>query len=167
MAIGQRLYVGPSLRRLRRDRGLTQSDMAADLEVSPSYIALLERNHRPLTAEVLLKLAQTYSIDMSTLADNGSDDAARLQAVLKDPIFADIEVPSLEAADVVTNFPGIAEAFLRLYTTYQEEHLALADQGAEGRAWGDRAGDGQDPVDEARRFLAARRNSFPMIEYQG
>ena len=164
MAIGQRLYVGPSLRRLRRDRGLTQSEMAADLEVSPSYIALLERNHRPLTAEVLLKLAQTYSIDMSTLADNGSDDAARLQAVLKDPIFADIEVPSLEAADVVTNFPGIAEAFLRLYTTYQEEHLALADQGAEGRAWGDRAGDGQDPVDEARRFLAARRNSFPMID---
>ena len=43
----RRLYVGPAIRRLRRDCGLTQADMAADLDVSPSYIALLERNHRP------------------------------------------------------------------------------------------------------------------------
>src|SRR5471030_234133 len=106
MAASPRLYVGPSLRRIRRDRGLTQSDMAADLDVSPSYIALLERNHRPLSAEVLLRLAQTYNIDMSVLADNGSDEAIRLRTVLKDPIFADIELPSLETADVVTNFPG-------------------------------------------------------------
>ena len=55
MPIERRLYVGPSLRRLRRERGLTQSDMAADLDVSPSYIALLERNHRPLSAEMLLR----------------------------------------------------------------------------------------------------------------
>ncbi len=51
--------------------------------------------------------------------------------MLKDPIFADIDLPSLETADVVTNFPGVVEAFLRLYTTYQEEHLALADRGVE------------------------------------
>ena len=151
-----RLYVGPSLRRLRRDRGLTQADMAADLEVSPSYIALLERNHRPLSAEMLLRLAQTYAIDLSTLAGNGpADERARLQAALKDPIFADIDLPSLETSDVVTNFPGVVEAFLRLYTTYQEEHLALADRGVDGV-------EAADPVAEARRFLAARRNSFPL-----
>jgi XRE family transcriptional regulator, fatty acid utilization regulator len=166
MASGQRLYVGPSLRRIRRDRGLTQSDMAADLDVSPSYIALLERNHRPLSAELLLRLAQTYQIDMSTLADNGSDDTVRLQNMLKDPLFADIELPSLETTDVVTNFPGIAEAFLRLFTAYQEEHLALADRGAEGRP---AAADGKsveppDPVAESRRFLAARRNCFPLLD---
>jgi hypothetical protein len=164
MSNSQRLYVGPSLRRLRRDRGLTQSDMAADLDVSPSYIALLERNHRPLSAEVLLRLAQTYNIDMSTLADNGSDDVARLQVVLKDPIFSDIELPSLEAADVVTNFPGIAEAFLRLYTAFHEEQLALADRSAEVMTAGDRGTDATDPIAESRRFLAARRNSFPLID---
>ena len=84
MAAERRLYVGPSLRRLRRDHGLTQADMAADLEVSPSYIALLERNHRPLSAEMLLRLSQTYKMDMAALAgDGGSDDVARLQAVLQ------------------------------------------------------------------------------------
>jgi predicted transcriptional regulator len=141
--------------------------MAADLDVSPSYIALLERNHRPLSAEVLLRLAQTYNIDMSALADNGSDDAARLRSILKDPIFADIEVPALEAGDVVTNFPGIAEAFLRLYTAYQEEQLALADRGAEARPGAGRNAAIPDPVAEARRFLAARRNSFPLLDDAG
>jgi len=138
--------------------------MATDLDVSPSYIALLERNHRPLSAELLLRLAQTYQIDMSTLADTGSDDAVRLQTVLKDPLFADIELPSLETTDVVTNFPGIAEAFLRLYTAYQEEHMALADRGAEARPAGAGKPEPPDPVGEARRFLAARRNCFPLID---
>ncbi len=163
MPASQRLYVGPSLRRIRRDRGLTQSDMATDLDVSPSYIALLERNHRPLSAELLLRLAQTYDVNLSALADNGSDDAVRLRSALKDPLFADIELPTLETADVVTNFPGIAEAFLRLYTAYQEEHLALADRGAEGGPSG-RDPEIVDPVAESRRFLTARRNSFPLLD---
>jgi predicted transcriptional regulator/DNA-binding XRE family transcriptional regulator len=161
----RRLYVGPSLRRLRRDRGLTQSDMAADLEVSPSYIALLERNHRPLSAEMLVRLAQTYKIDVSALAGGGgSDDMARLQAVLKDPIFADIDLPALETADVTSNFPGVTEAFLRLYTAYQEEQLALADRGAEARASADLSSEAPDPVAESRRFLAARHNCFPLLD---
>ncbi|MDR3513857.1 MAG: short-chain fatty acyl-CoA regulator family protein [Caulobacteraceae bacterium] len=163
MPAERRLYVGPSLRRLRRDRGLTQSDMAADLEVSPSYIALLERNHRPLSAEMLLRLAQTYSLDLSALTGaGGSDDMARLQAVLKDPLFADIDLPSLETADVATNFPGVTEAFLRLHTAYQEAQLALADRGAETSTGED--AETSDPVAESRRFLAARRNSFPLLD---
>jgi hypothetical protein len=165
MASDRRLYVGPSLRRLRRERGLTQSDMAQDLEVSPSYIALLERNHRPLSAEMLLRLAQTYQIDLAAMTGGGgSDDAARLQAALKDPIFGDIDLPTLETADVATNFPGIAEAFLRLYTAYQEEQLALADRGAEARANADLGAEPSDPVAESRRFLAARHNSFPRLD---
>lgn len=166
MASQRAVYMGPRLRRLRRDLGLTQADMAADLEISPSYVALLERNQRPLTADMLLRLARTYRMDMSELAgDGGADYAARLQAALRDPMFADIDLPKLQNADVATNYPGITEAFLRLYTAYQEEQLALADKRAEG---GSEDGEGKaaapDAVAEARRFLAARRNSFPMLD---
>jgi predicted transcriptional regulator/DNA-binding XRE family transcriptional regulator len=164
MSAERRLYVGPSLRRLRRDLGLTQADMAADLDVSASYIALLERNHRPLSAELLLRLARTYKIDMTALTPEGAaDDTARLQAVLRDPMFADIDLPSLEAADAATNYPGITEALLRLYTAYREEHLALADRRADGEGDGS-AVDVSDPVAESRRFLEARRNSFPVLD---
>lgn len=165
MAAERRLYVGPSLRRLRRDLGLTQADMARDLEVSASYVALLERNHRPLSAEMLLRLAQTYKLDMSTLAGtSGADETARLQAVLKDPMFADIDLPALETSDLSGNFPGITEALLRLYTTYREEQLALADRGAEVHETGGEGSEATDPVAESRRFLAARRNSFPSLD---
>jgi predicted transcriptional regulator/DNA-binding XRE family transcriptional regulator len=156
--------MGPRLRRLRRDLGLTQADMAADLEISASYVALLERNQRPLTADMLLRLARTYKMDMADLAgDGGADHTARLQSVLKDPMFTDIDLPPLEASDVATSYPGITEAFLRLYTSYREEQLALADRGAEARGGG-LDPDVSDPVAEARRFLAARRNSFPHLD---
>jgi predicted transcriptional regulator/transcriptional regulator with XRE-family HTH domain len=156
--------MGPRLRRLRRELGLTQSDMAADLEISASYVALLERNQRPLTADMLLRLARTYRMDMSELAgDGGVEQTARLQAVLKDPMFADIDLPALATGDVAVNYPGITEALLRLHTAYREEQLALADRGATQED----AAEAPDPVAESRRFLSARRNSFPTLDDAG
>ncbi|WP_242125877.1 helix-turn-helix transcriptional regulator [Sphingobium sp. Sx8-8] len=169
MAKDRPVYMGPRLRRLRRELGLTQADMAADLEISASYVALLERNQRPLTADMLLRLARTYRMDMSELAgDGGAEQTARLQAVLKDPMFADIDLPALATGDVAVNYPGITEALLRLHTAYREEQLALADRDA-GSAGGERDGalDAPDPVAESRRFLAARRNSFPLLDDAG
>lgn len=162
MASDRPVYMGPRLKRLRRELGLTQAEMAADLDISASYVALLERNQRPLTADMLLRLARVYRLDMAEVAgDGGVEHTARLQAVLKGPMFADIDLPPLEVADVATNYPGITEALLRLHTAYHQEQLALADRDAEPGAG---AVEGPDPVAESRRFLAARRNSFPILD---
>jgi len=159
------VFMGPRLRRIRRDLGLTQADMAVDLDISAPYVALLERNQRPVTADMLLRLARTYKIDVTDLADDGgADHAARMQAVMKDPMFADIDLPTLEVSDVATSYPGITEAFLRLYTAYREEQLALADRGARDGGVDDAVPDVNDPVAEVRRFLAARRNNFPALD---
>jgi predicted transcriptional regulator/transcriptional regulator with XRE-family HTH domain len=158
------IYMGPRLKRLRRDLALTQANMAADLEVSPSYVALMERNQRPVTAELLLKLAKTYRIDIAALADDGGEElAGRLQSVLREPIFADIDLPSLDVADIATSYPGFAEALLRLHTAYGEEQLALAQNRELTSGPGDAAAS-SDPVVEARNFLAARRNCFPALD---
>lgn len=160
------VYMGPRLKRLRRDLGLTQADMAADLEISASYVALLERNQRPFTADMLLRLARTYKIDMSELAgDGGEEYTARLGSVLKDPMFADIDFPQFDTADVATSYPGFTEAMLRLYTAYREEQMALADKDTGAGAGSSSVdADAADPVAQARRFLAARRNSFSTID---
>lgn len=152
------LYLGPRLKRLRRELGLTQAVMAEDLAISPSYIALLERNQRPLTADLLLRLAKAYKLDVSELAADERDDyARRLSDVLKDPIFAEIDLPALEVADVATSYPGITEAMLRLHTAYMREQQALA--GLRGGASTE-----ADPLAEARRFVAQRRNYFPALD---
>ena len=153
------LYLGPRIKRLRRELGLTQQAMAEDLEISPSYVALLERNQRPVTAPLLLRLARTYRLDMDDLAaEEGADYARRVAEVLRDPIFSDIDLPALEVADLATNFPGVSEALLRLHGSYVREQQALAEQrvaGSETVA---------DPVAEARRYVAERRNHFPDLD---
>jgi XRE family transcriptional regulator, fatty acid utilization regulator len=156
MADSQPLYLGPRLKRLRRELGLTQQAMAEDLEISPSYVALLERNQRPLTVALLVRLARTYKLDIGTLAAEDSGDyARRLGDMLRDPLFADIDLPPLEVADAASNFPGVSEALLRLYTAYRGEQRALAEQRVEGGAQA-----GSDPVGEARRFLSDQGNYF-------
>src|SRR5882757_5421285 len=164
------IFMGPRLRRLRRDLGLTQADMAADLDISAPYVALLERNQRPVTADMLLRLARTYKIDLAALAgDGGADNTARMQSILKEPMFSDIDIPALEISDLAVSYSGMAEAFLRLYTAYREEQLALADRrspaftGAASAADAD-GYDANDSVAEVRRFLAARRNNFPVLD---
>jgi XRE family transcriptional regulator, fatty acid utilization regulator len=162
------IFMGPRLRRLRRDLGLTQADMAADLDISAPYVALLERNQRPVTADMLLRLARTYKIDLAALAgDGGADNTARMQSILKEPMFSDIDIPALEISDLAVSYSGMAEAFLRLYTAYREEQLALADRRAPalgGAASDPNGSDANDSVEEVRRFLAARRNNFPVLD---
>lgn len=145
---------------MRRELGLTQQAMADDLEISASYVALLERNQRPLTVPLLLRLATVYRLDIADLAaDDSGDYTRRLGEVLRDPIFAEIDLPALEVADVATNFPGITEALLRLHGAYTREQQALAEQHASGGATA-----GSDPIGEARRFVASHRNYFHALD---
>jgi transcriptional regulator with XRE-family HTH domain len=66
-----KLFLGHRLRRLRRDHQLSQTDMATSLGISPSYLNHLERNQRPVTAALLLKLAELYEIDVRSFASGG------------------------------------------------------------------------------------------------
>ena len=159
---GRPLYMGPRLKRLRREMGLTQQAMADDLEISGSYVALLERNQRPVTAELLLRIVRSYQLDIADLAvDDGADYARRLGEVLRDPIFADIDLPALEVADLAASFPGVSEALLRLYGAYSREQAALATSGEGASATG------PDAVAETRRYLAAHRNYFATLDARG
>lgn len=156
MAETRPLYIGPRLKRLRRELGLTQQAMADDLDISPSYVALLERNQRPVTADMLLRLARTYRMDMAELAnEDGEAYARRVADVLRDPLFSDIDLPTLEVADLATNFPGVSEALLRLHGAFSREQEALARQRVSGGE-----AEESDPVAVARRFLADQRNYF-------
>ena len=162
MSQNRPIYLGPRLRRLRRELGLTQQAMAADLAISPSYVALIERNQRPVTADMLLRLARTYRLDVGELAgEDAVDDARRIGEILRDPLLADIDLPALEIADLATSFPGVTEALLRLHGAYLREQQALADRQL-GSTEEDPAA--PDPVREAQAFFARCRNHFPALD---
>lgn len=111
-----RIFAGPVIRRIRRREGATQATMAHALDISPSYLNLIERNQRPLSAALLLKLSAIYDID--PLSFGGGDIAggvAGLRRRLSDPIFNGLEVDNSEIEEWLGSAPGAAAAFARLY----------------------------------------------------
>ncbi|WP_235976503.1 helix-turn-helix domain-containing protein [Sandaracinobacteroides hominis] len=86
--------------------------MAQDLGLSVSYLNLLERNQRPLTAAVLLKLADVYDIDVrqftSADADRRADDVS--QALAR----SGTAISRGEIREFADQHPDIAAALIRL-----------------------------------------------------
>ncbi|MGI8839172.1 MAG: helix-turn-helix domain-containing protein [Caulobacteraceae bacterium] len=156
----RKLFLGARLKRIRRDLGLTQARMAEDLGVSPSYLNLLERNQRPLTAQILLRLAQTYDIDLRGLSNDADAGGARdLAEAMADPLFRDLAIPRHEIAEVAENSPGVADAVIRLYRAFAERRR-LVDLGTEANA-------SVTPSDWVRNFIQAQRNYFPELDEAG
>jgi transcriptional regulator with XRE-family HTH domain len=105
---GKKLFVGPRFRRIRQQQGLSQTQMAEGLGISPSYINLIERNQRPVTAQLLLRLAETYDLDLRDLATADEDRFfAELNEIFSDPLFRQIDLPKQELRDLAELCPGV------------------------------------------------------------
>ena len=61
------MFAGPAVRKVRREAGMTQAAMAEALDISPSYLNLIEHGQRPLSATVIVKLAERFGFDAATL----------------------------------------------------------------------------------------------------
>ncbi len=156
MAAERKLYLGGRLRRLRRELGLNQNAMAAELGVSPSYLNHLERNQRPVTAQVLLRLAQAYDVDLKGFTAEGEGTAMEdLAEIFADPMFSDIGIPRYELVEVADNAPSIADAISRLYATLVERRSAPAAEGEPALVT---------PETWVRDHIQAQRNYFGYIE---
>ncbi|MEM8839007.1 MAG: helix-turn-helix transcriptional regulator, partial [Pseudomonadota bacterium] len=85
----QKIFAGPRIRRVRTRLGLTQATMAEHLSISPSYLNLIERNQRPLTVQLLLKLSTTYDVDLKELqGDESGRTTDALKEIFSDPLLS-------------------------------------------------------------------------------
>ncbi|MCI3134327.1 helix-turn-helix domain-containing protein [Phenylobacterium aquaticum] len=161
----RKLFLGARMKRMRRELGLTQTRMAEDLGVSPSYLNLLERNQRPVTAQVLLRLAEAYDLDLKSLnADPESANATGLTEVFSDQMFRDLGLARHEVAEVAESAPGVSEAIVRLYRAYLDQRR-LTDLGAISRPEeGAGGGPAVIPSDWVRDYIQAQKNHFPELE---
>lgn len=162
----RKIFAGPRVRRVRTGLGLTQTAMAEALGISPSYLNLIERNQRPLTVQLLLKLASVYKVDLDALQGEAGGTAGQLREVFSDPLLAG-EIPGdQEIIEVAEAAPNAALGVVKLYRAYREQAARLSDladllarEGHETSIAGTRL-----PVDEVREKLAARPNFFSTIE---
>jgi transcriptional regulator with XRE-family HTH domain len=156
----RKLYLGPKLRVLRRELGLNQTRMAEELGVSPSYLNHLERNQRPLTAQMLLRLANTYDIDIRDFTATATDSgASELGEILSDPLVRDIGVARDEVLEVSENYPGVSEAIGRFYRALSDLRRLPGDVAAGAPATPLVA-----PIDWLRETIAKAGNHFAEID---
>lgn len=161
-----KVFAGPKIRRVRNGLGLTQSAMASELGISPSYLNLIERNQRPLTVQLLLKLGSTYDIDLDDLQGEVTDAVAELKEVFSDPLLAG-ELPGpQELFELAEAAPNAATGLVKLYRAYRESHERMSDLkdmlAQEGRATDLVAT--KLPADEVQQALESRAHHFPQIE---
>lgn len=163
----QKIFAGPRIRRIRNAKGLTQTAMAAELGISPSYLNLIERNQRPLTVQLLLKLSTTFHIEPEELhGDAGSHSLAALREAFSDPLLAGELPGDQEMIELADAAPNAAAAISKLYRAYREQAQRLTDLSEilarEGHAPALSAA--RLPIDEVRDVLAGRPNHFARIE---
>ncbi|MEM8754227.1 MAG: short-chain fatty acyl-CoA regulator family protein [Pseudomonadota bacterium] len=122
--------IGPQLRKLRRDRGQTQAEMARRLGVSASYVNLLENNQRSLSVQVLMALTEAYGVDIRAVVGEGAAaELSDLRAAARDPLFAG-EAPDLtELRAALDHAPRLAERFLQLHQSHRALMKSLRSSG--------------------------------------
>lgn len=162
--LGEKPMVGHKIRRLRTELGLTQSDMAAAIGISASYLNLIEHNQRPVTVALLFKLGQSFDID---LKDFASDDTSRLMTditeMFADPALEGHSISKREMRDFVNTQPHIASAVSGLYTAFR--NIKSDIQNATVATGGERNGVAMSShAERVRQFLEENNNHFPELE---
>jgi predicted transcriptional regulator/DNA-binding XRE family transcriptional regulator len=162
----RKIFVGPRVRRIRNTLGLTQTAMAEGLGISPSYLNLIERNQRPLTVQLILRLASAYHVDPEDLQAEAGASVAALKEAFADPLLAGELPGDQELVEIAEAAPNAAAGIVKLYRAYREQAARLSDLShllrREGRATALSAA--RLPIDEVREVFEGRPNHFPAIE---
>lgn len=139
--------------------------MASGLGISPSYLNLIERNQRPITVQLVLKLASIYKIEPEELVE-ARGALASLRLVFADPLIA-AELPGeQELVEMAEAAPNMSAGVVKLYRAYREQADRLSDLaqllGRDARV--DTVRGARMPVDELRESLENRPNHFASLE---
>jgi len=115
-----KLFAGARLKRLRRELKLTQVRMAEELGVSASYLNLMERNQRPVTAQVLIRLVEVYELDLSIFTA-GPDQRTflALREAVTDPVLASLGMDDHDLRELNEVHPLGAQALVKLHRAYR------------------------------------------------
>lgn len=118
--------VGPRLRALRRDRGITLADLSAATGVSESTLSRLESGQRRATLELLLPLARIYDVPLDDLvgAPRTGDPRIHLKPIRR---FGMVFVP-------LSRRPGGTQAF-KMIIPSRPGPLEPTPQTHEGFEW--------------------------------
>lgn len=162
----KKAFVGVRLKRLREERGLTQAALAQALGLSASYLNQLEKNQRPLTVPVLLKINAVFGVDVQLFSEGEEGRLlADLREVFTDPLNGE-QVSLAELKEVAAAMPALGRAVVALNRRWRHAlERADAMAGELGLGSGGVATlSAPMPYEQVRDFFYAHHNYFAELD---
>ena len=112
--------IGSKIRKERRLKGLSQSELAKNLNISASYLNLIESGRRTITVPLLIKIGNELGISLKDLTvESNKRLLSDIMEVLSNELFEDLDITNQETTEFINNNPTIAKAFLSLNDSYK------------------------------------------------
>ncbi|MFK0382317.1 short-chain fatty acyl-CoA regulator family protein [Agrobacterium sp. NPDC090273] len=122
-----KLYIGRKVRQIREQNNATQAFFAERLGISTSYLNQIENNQRPVSASVLIALADRFRIDIAEISAGENERLlSALSEAFTDPLF-DAYSPTVQELKLITqNAPTFAHALITSHQAYRRKSEQLA-----------------------------------------
>ena len=159
--------IGSKIRKERRVKGFTQSDLSKKLEISASYLNLIESGRRTITVPLLIKIGNELGISLKDLTvESNKRLLSDVMEVLSNEVFEDLDITNQETTEFISNNPNIAKALLTLNDSYKSfrddtqnrlEKLDVESSIKENKST-------RLPVEIVSDFLQENKNYFDSLE---
>ncbi len=159
------LKIGPKIKGFRRQLGIQANKLAEKLNISPSYLTLIEGGKRKIDADLLLKICQELKIEVSDLAVKSDLNLANnISELLDDKLFDDLDILGPEVKDLANTNPKIGRALIRLGDILKKKDHELVNkiEKLSGKIVDSRKS--SFPGEVISDFLQENKNYFPRLE---
>ena len=160
------LKIGPKIKAFRRQLGIQANKLADKLNISPSYLTLIEGGKRKIDADLLLKICQELKIEVSDLTSKSDLNLINnISELLDDKLFEDLDILGPEVQDLVNTNPKIARALIKLGDNFKKKDHELINkiEKISGKFVDNRKS--SFPGEVISDFLQENKNYFPKLEY--
>ena len=123
------IKIGPKIKAFRRQLGIQANRLSEQLNISPSYLNLIESGKRKIDGDLLLRLCDELKIELSDLT-NKSDLSlvSNVSELLGDELFEDLDILGPEVQDLVNTNPKIARALIKLGDNYKQKDQEIVNK---------------------------------------
>ena len=159
------LKLGPKIKAFRRQLGMQANKLAEQLNISPSYLTLIEGGKRKIDADLLLKICQELKIEISDLTKKSDLNLVNnISELLDDKLFEDLDILGPEVQDLVNTNPKIARALIKLGDNFKKKDHELVNkiEKLSGKIVDNRKN--SFPGEVISDFLQENKNYFPKLE---
>ena len=159
------LRIGPKIRAFRRQLGIQANILSNQLNISPSYLNLIESGKRKIDGDLVLRVCKELKIELSDLTGKSDLNLENnISELLSDDLFEELDILGPEVKDLVNTNPKIAKALIKLGDNFKQKDHDIVNrvENISGKIIDSRKA--SFPGEVISDFLQENKNFFPKLE---